>query len=774
MTTILLAVFAALHAAEEPPNLLSNPGFEVVEDQGWAREWVIWPAPPAERGAVAVDTQQAHSGSHSLRLRHSSPGSYDRAQQTLTVEPNQRYFFSVWMKGEDIKPGGGSQGARLYVEGLGGQDHASEAMFGTFDWRQLTVGPIDSVNGGGITVMCYLHLASGSVWFDDVVALKVTSEWTKRQQVAKAQKRVEVELDRAESAAWQAEDQAALREVRDIRNRLAEADLPERLDARRGPPYFPLHAEVFKVMARLNTRRLAGQGPLMLWTADPFAQLPALGLVPRRWQATLRAMSGTGERDQAVLNLCNIGDSPMHLRVKWSGFPGKQSPIVTLRQAIHVQSRLGQLIADPLPRLQSDPRHGGIFEMDVVPGLFRQLWLDVSTANAAPGDYRGTLKLSATGLREVTVPVAVRVLPVAFPKQTPIATWNYSYQHWALIKDRWPQALADLQAHHINSYCWPPDTLPWPRFDAEGKLQFLDWSIFDKAVSSHGPVQWLLLWPGFEWADRLRLVQDLEPGSELWEERLVAWFRALISGLKDRGFGYDRIAWYLADEPCNRARADAVLLAGRALRKADPQALIVENPYSAATQELLDLMAPVVDIWCPSLPWAKNDLLKFFQRKSKILWSYQVLSRDADPFAAYRLSFWQCWQNGMTGQGFWDYADCKGDNWGEEIGGDAGYAVVYGGDLEELIPSRRWEAWREGTEDYTYLWLLQQRAGRSPVRDAQVAKLLEKPTPETLQTLRNRVLGELAKLPSAPPAASSRSWKPHREPIPEQRSTAGQ
>ncbi|NPV47202.1 MAG: DUF4091 domain-containing protein [Armatimonadetes bacterium] len=745
LTLVLLCFCSSGVLAQDLPNLLRNPSFEALGEGGWATDWVIWPHPPPEPGAVTVDTGVAHSGGNSLRLRHHHLGSYSRAQQVLPVEPHQKYYFTVWMKCQDVVAGAESQGARLYIEGLGGSDHASYALVGTSDWQQLKIGPVDSGNGGVITVMCYLHMATGTVWFDDVQAVKVTPGWEHAQQQRQVHRRLEVDLEQAMAAARLAGDLMAQEELTDLRERAAGADVPDRLNFRAGPPYFPLQAEIFAVMARLNARRTPGQGPLLAWSADPFAAVPALGLVPARRALALRAMAGIGEREQVALNLCYTGDLPLPLRVRWSGFGGSQPPAVTLREAVHVQSRLGQLLADPLPRLRPNAGTPGVYRMTLTPGLFRQLWLDIATDGTAPGQYRGTVTLQATGQPELEVPVTVRVLPVELPRELPIATWNYSYQTWKLLQGRWPQALADLQAHHINSYCWPSDTLPWPRFDNSGALQPLDWTRFDRALADHGPVQWLLLWPGFESEHNLRLRQDLKPGSELWEQRFIAWFQALIAGLQDRGLGPDRIAWYLADEPCNRERAEAVRLTGAAVHKADPRALVTANPYYAATQDLLDLMAPVVDIWCPSLPWATGDLLFWFQSRSKILWSYQVLPRDADAFGAYRLSFWECWHKGMTGQGFWNYADGEGDNWTETIDGRPGYAVVYGGDPDELIPSRRWEAWREGTEDYTYLAMLKQAGRLSATFEQRIATLLQNPSPGALQALRNELLLALAR-----------------------------
>ena len=691
---VLLALLTILPMPvwpQELPNLLTNPGFEAVDEAGWAQGWTVWPAKLPEAGAVSVDGAVAHGGQRSLRLRHASLGSYTRAQQVLAVEPHQRYAFTVWVKAENVVGGGGSMGARLYVEGLGGRDRATEAVFGTADWQQLLVGPHDSGNGGRITVMCYLHLASGTVWFDDLQAFKVTPEWEQQMEQKRLQAGLEAQVRLAEDTARRAADQTAMAELAALRAKAGGVKLAAPTDFRHGPPYNEYDAEVYATMARLNARRLGQRGGVVAWAADPFAPVPALGLVPERRQLAISLTAAVGDREQAALNLCNLGNQPVRARVSCD-VPGATSPKVTLREAVHVETQGGRLIADPLPRLRDG-------RMDLPPGVFRQLWCDFSTTDCQAGTYRSRVQVSIPGQPPLTCPITVRVLRTQLPAMAPIATWNY----------------------------------------------------FDRAVASHGPIQWLLLWPGFEWPKNVALRQEgLEPGTPLWEERFTTWFRAVIAGLKERGFGYDRVAWYLRDEPTTAASARVVALTGAAVHKADPRALVVENPYHAATQPVLDAMAPVVDIWCPMLSWPKGELLQWFQersRKSGLLWTYQVLSKDADAFAAYRLSFWDCWRKGMSGQGFWDYADTGGttDNWTPYPEGRTFYSVVYNGDPEELIPSRRWEAWREGTEDYTLLWLLKQSRPQSPLLADGVEKLMAAPSPEALAGLRSRVLEQLGR-----------------------------
>ncbi len=735
----LICAFVTTAAAAQD---LANPGFEQLGDGGFAAGWERWPAKSPEPGAVSIDPAVARSGERSLRLHHDRANTYTRGQQVVQVEPNQRYYFRVWMKGEQVTPadGAGSMGARMYIEGIGGRDHATPRQTGTFGWKELTLGPLASGKGGTITVMCYLHFSTGTVWFDDVQVIRATPDFEKRLLQERAHRRFRADTALALASAEQARDPAAVRDLRRLVETTRAEDLPDRLEYRAGPPHFPAHAEVFRAMARVNARRQPGK-TLAAWVDDPFAPLPVLGLVPRVRRPAVSVLMGTGERDQTAINLCNLGQEALQVDVSIEGLDAPGAPKVTLREAVHVETATGEMLADPLPRLRAGAG------MDLPPGAFRQLWLDLSSAGGKPGIYRGRVKVRAAGRPALEVPLTCEVLPVALPDELPIVTWNYSYQHEPLIKERWSQARADLAAHHVNAYCWPAWLIPWPKFDEAGNLMPLDWTAFDAAVKAHDNIQWMLLWPQFEFGNNLALRLDLEPGSPLWEKRFAAWFTAVIAGLKERGFGYDRIAWYPTDEPTTPTRVKQQTTGGGAIRKSDPRALIFANPYSACSKALLEQMVPVTDIWCPELAWSKEDLLPFFQQHSKIRWTYQVLSKQAPAFERYRLSFWECWQLGITGHGFWAYAGCGESNWSPYDSPAGDYAVVYDGDSEELIPSKRWEAWREGVEDYTYLWLLRQRHEdqAAPLVKKGVGALLAKPSPAALAALREKVLRRLAK-----------------------------
>jgi hypothetical protein len=265
-------------ACAQQADILRNPGFEAVDAEGWAVGWERWPSPGPEPGAVSLDANMAFRGERALRLHHERASSYTRGQQAITVERNQRYYFSVWVKGEGITPGPGSMGARLYVEGIGGKDAATERQVGTFDWKQLQIGPFDSGDDDTVFVLCYLHEAIGTVWYDDVQVIRATADFEQELRRQGSLRRLSSDILVAQAAAREAGDEGALGELAALRDRATAEAMPDHLDRRAGPPYFPLHADLFRIMARLNARRLTGE-PVAAWSADPFAPLPVLGLV---------------------------------------------------------------------------------------------------------------------------------------------------------------------------------------------------------------------------------------------------------------------------------------------------------------------------------------------------------------------------------------------------------------------------------------------------------------------------------------------------------------
>jgi hypothetical protein len=105
---------------------------------------------------------------------------------------------------------------------------------------------------------------------------------------------------------------------------------------------------------------------------------------------------------------------------------------------------------------------------------------------------------------------------------------------------------------------------------------------------------------------------------------------------------------------------------------------------------------------------------------------------------------WLAFKRKQAGAGFWVYTDQGQTNpWDELMKPMGYYGVIYSStgspvptSGENIIPSRRWEAWREGVEDYQYLYEAQVRINRLKTSDTKRASEMQK----TLDNQINNVL----------------------------------
>ena len=129
---------------------------------------------------------------------------------------------------------------------------------------------------------------------------------------------------------------------------------------------------------------------------------------------------------------------------------------------------------------------------------------------------------------------------------------------------------------------------------------------------------------------------------------------------------------------------------------------------------------------------------------------------------------------GITGVGVWNYADTGRGTftsaWTDLDGTREDFAMVYDAATapagvsrrEAQIPSRRWEAFRDGLEDYAYLWLLRQvttsaRTTGRPLAEAEAvltevtaAVASDPQTQATFSTCHQRILRALVSAQGSP------------------------
>jgi hypothetical protein len=138
----------------------------------------------------------------------------------------------------------------------------------------------------------------------------------------------------------------------------------------------------------------------------------------------------------------------------------------------------------------------------------------------------------------------------------------------------------------------------------------------------------------------------------------------------------------------------------------------------------------LIDVWQPEINVLKRDpeLLKWFQQNARTLWAYEATDpgKNMLPLGYYRAHAWTAWKLGLKGAGFWCYK--YNDTWWPLETPD--WSVVYQtGD--QVTPSRRWEACRDGQEDYRALYALRaaaetaRAAGQTAAADRALAAIDE-------------------------------------------------
>lgn len=160
----------------------------------------------------------------------------------------------------------------------------------------------------------------------------------------------------------------------------------------------------------------------------------------------------------------------------------------------------------------------------------------------------------------------------------------------------------------------------------------------------------------------------------------------------------------------------------RRIKSIDPRFQIYANPTGGARAKLLRPIAPLIDVWSPDLHLLREqpeELTQLF-RQAKHFWHYEAPAdqRNLDPLGFYRAKPWVAFQLGMTGGGSWVYH--YSPLWQPDSARATEYGVVYM-TAAGPVTTKRWEASRDGAEDFELLWMVRARNPASPLLAEAVA-----------------------------------------------------
>ena len=456
---------------------------------------------------------------------------------------------------------------------------------------------------------------------------------------------------------------------------------------------------------------------IVAYAANPWAPFGGVDEIieGRTPEAKITVEAFQGEFESAALNLFNFSGNARTLRVEFEEFVGPPDAVsittddvFTLRETIEVPTQDADLSADALPELNT----GNLLVIPAWEG--RQVWITINTKQLNPGTWRVKLRLKSLEVEPVLVEaeLIIKILDVPLPKEQAL-----SLCHWGVTKH--PEgAFADQIAHGTNIF---PRTIP-PKvdFDESGKIVNINYSDHDIFMKRHAPNGTILF-------HSLVSLKGSSPAfSSPWLKAYQSFIPLWIKHLKELGYGYENFAFYPVDEPGleHGKNVNRFMKWAKLVRDIDPKIRIYANPVSDITMEQLREMEPYIDIWTPmQTNIFPKEKLDFIHSTKTIWWNYDPSdnAKHLSPLGYYRGQAWMSWHYGHTGIGFWTYSQGK-NYWFQPTSG-FDYAMVYEG--KGVVTSKRWEAVRDGIEDYSLLYELKRatdNAEKTGTKDEIVKK----------------------------------------------------
>jgi len=270
-------------------------------------------------------------------------------------------------------------------------------------------------------------------------------------------------------------------------------------------------------------------------------------------------------------------------------------------------------------------------------------------------------------------------------------------------------------------------SLPRVPVDERGNLAGeVDWTRFDQQVA-RVPKHWQFLWGRYPTPIFPKGVAA-PAESELYFNGVKTAIGEMVKHLQALGFGYDQWGFYPFDEPwlTGFTRIPPLRRFCTLTKRADPRVRNYADPANLVRVQYVEEFKDLIDIWQPQVDVLKHDreLVKWFRENAKAFWFYEAPGpgKELLPLGHYRTRPWLAWYFGATGSGFWVYKDL--DMWWPLD--SEGYGAVYQSD-GDVITSRRWEAVRDGVEDWRVLYVLREEiekaraSGRTGAADAAQA-----------------------------------------------------
>ncbi|MCC6422001.1 MAG: hypothetical protein IT447_00840 [Phycisphaerales bacterium] len=447
------------------------------------------------------------------------------------------------------------------------------------------------------------------------------------------------------------------------------------------------------------------------------------------------AMMGNETRADAFL-LSNATEKPIDAKIQLLSLPGGPTPPwLSLSVIPWTDTYNGTPVAAALPITKGVD---GAYPVTLPVGLTSKIWISVDSSKLDAGEYKGQLLINSDS-QALSVPLTLTVSPIRMgTPRLSLGMWDSAND--GRFKKTTKAAIDMMRSHFVDSPWANRDVLPWPAagdFDAAGKLI--------KPLETRELDAWVKLWPGarrylvfanvLAYGDLNSSFAGTKEGSPEFDARVGSWAKALAEHLQKLKLDPSQLGLLLLDEPLNEEQEQRVIAWSKAIHAVTPTIKVFQDrafmpewskPEYAKLQEQSIALS---DMICPNFMYYHADGAKSveffenFRKSGHQLWFYQCMGpvKTFSPQVYYRELAWHAFAHQMEGIGFWAFYD-KGNttsSWNEYETSQIPYTPVFL-DPNGIVSALHWEATREGIEDYEYLAMLRDAAGRSGNADLKL------------------------------------------------------
>ena len=444
---------------------------------------------------------------------------------------------------------------------------------------------------------------------------------------------------------------------------------------------------------------------------------------------------------------------------------------ISIREALHIRARLGQLAADPLPLISRDQI------ISLPSGECRQLVLEFYTGNLAPGTYKYKFSLKGSDFPgNAEIPVNFTVLPFSLPSRHPldIMTWDCSL---ANSKGEVQVKILDmLRSGRVNTFHVLAEMKA--RFKSTGEMVGQpDFSELDSLLKVLGTENIQVCFRGgryFRSRNDSKVLNTVDGKgikiySSEWCRAFKSWLIAVRNHMTAKGYKKSQWCFYPFDEYLGKHYLKIM----DEIRKVDPGMRIFVNPAdprkeNSSFEKILkmgenknfDILCPVFGKYYPRKGYDKvSEKIKQLGIKQYFYYC-PVVQKRLSPINFYREMGWRMYHYDLDGGGYWTSTgigeargkgDWGGNPWNDFDAKTASPVTIYNF-AAEVVPGRRWMAFRAGLEDYCYIALLRQYLSRGEL-DKLLGESFGMPRRSyyDIQNLRGKMINKILESKGKPP-----------------------